>query len=262
MRDQDRRVQHTWSIGWSSLIILPFLVYGMLLGCDQGIESPSNKHSATDVLIEKKDPLTTSFNRNQAHSSSTVMTKIVAYGDSLTAGLGVPTQDTYPAQLQRRLDKAGYRVQVVNAGVSGETSAGGLRRVGWVLKSRPQFVILELGGNDGLRGLDPNETKANLKYIIEQLKEANVTVLLTGIKMPPNLGEDYTKKFANIYPTLAKELNIPLMPFFLEGVATHRTLMQADGIHPTTEGYQIIVEHVFQELVPLLHAKGTHPQEP
>ena len=181
--------------------------------------------------------------------------RIVAFGDSLTAGLVVATEDTYPAQLQRRLDEQGLRYRVINAGVSGDTTAGGLRRVEWVLKSHPDMVILELGGNDGLRGLNVQETKANLERIIQRCREASVTVVLAGMKLPPNYGADYTKAFEAIYPALAKRYRVPLIPFFLDGVAGSASLNQADGIHPTSEGYRIITEKVLEQITPLLHAR-------
>ena len=181
--------------------------------------------------------------------------RIVAFGDSLTAGLGVATEDTYPAQLQRRLDEQGLRYRVINAGVSGDTTAGGVRRVEWVLKSHPDMVILELGGNDGLRGLNVQETKANLERIIQRCQEASVTVVLAGMKLPPNYGADYTKAFEAIYPALAKRYRVPLIPFFLDGVAGSASLNQADGIHPTSEGYRIITEKVLEQITPLLHAR-------
>jgi len=178
--------------------------------------------------------------------------RIVAFGDSLTAGLGVTAEDAYPSQLQRRLDRDGFRYRVINAGVSGDTTAGGVRRVDWVLKSRPQIVILELGGNDGLRGLSLRETKANLERIIQQCQSASVTVVLAGMKLPPNYGAEYTNGFESMYPALAKKYHVVLIPFFLDGVAGSTSLNQADGIHPTAEGYRIIVDKVLETVRPLL----------
>jgi len=178
--------------------------------------------------------------------------RIVAFGNSLTAGLGVPQDQSYPAHLQRMLDAAGYSYRVVNAGVSGETTAGGVRRVSWVLNNKPVIVILELGGNDGLRGLSLHETKANLERIIQQLQQASVTVVLAGMKLPPNYGQDYTAGFEALYQALAKQYRLTLIPFFLDGVAASSSLNQADGIHPTGEGYRLIVEKVFPALEPLL----------
>lgn len=190
-------------------------------------------------------------------SASDTRPRIVAFGDSLTAGLGVQANESYPAQLQRRLNDLRYPYRVINAGVSGDTTAGGLRRVPWILNNKPELVILELGANDGLRGLDVDQVKHNLQQIIEQLRKAGATVILAGMKLPPNYGQDYTTRFEAIYPALAKEYGLPLIPFFLDGVGGASSLNQADGIHPTTEGYEIIVEQVLKVLEPVL-SKHTH----
>lgn len=182
--------------------------------------------------------------------------RIVAFGDSLTAGFGVGGDDAYPAQLQRRLDELDHHYRVVNAGVSGDTTAGGLRRVTWVLAGKPEVVILELGANDGLRGLSLEQTRSNLGSIIHQLRQAGVIVILAGMKLPPNYGHDYTKGFESIYPALAKQYRIPLIPFFLEGVAGSSGLNQADGIHPTKAGYKIVVEQVLKILAPVLRTQA------
>lgn len=181
--------------------------------------------------------------------------RIVAFGNSLTAGLGVTADETYPARLQRRLDGEGLRYRVINAGVSGDTTAGGVRRVDWILKSRPDLVILELGANDGLRGLNLQETKANLERIIQRFQQASVTVILAGMKLPPNYGAEYTKGFEAMYPALAKQYRLTLIPFFLDGVAGSATLNQSDGIHPTGEGYRIIADKVLETVKPLLDAR-------
>lgn len=186
---------------------------------------------------------------------------IVAFGDSLTAGLGVAADDSYPSQLQRRLDAAGYRYRVINAGVSGDTTAGGLRRVEWVLKSRPRLVILELGANDGLRGIDLAQTRTNLEQIIRRLHAAGVTVVLTGMKLPLNYGPEYTERFATIYPDLARAYRLAFLPFFLEGVAAQTALNQADGIHPTDEGYKVVVDHLLPVLEPLLERLDLGPSQ-
>jgi len=178
--------------------------------------------------------------------------RIVAFGNSLTAGLGVPPDQSYPAHLQRTLDTAGYAYRVVNAGVSGDTTAGGVRRVSWVLNNKPVIVILELGGNDGLRGLSLHETQANLERIVHQLQQASVTVVLAGMKLPPNYGQDYTAGFEALYQAIAQRYHLTRIPFFLDGVAGSSSLNQADGIHPTGEGYRLIVEKIFPALEPLL----------
>ncbi|HET9962737.1 MAG TPA: arylesterase [Nitrospiraceae bacterium] len=178
--------------------------------------------------------------------------RIVAFGDSLTAGFGVPPERSYPAQLQAALNSRGYHYEVVNAGVSGETTAGGRRRLPWILKSSPEIVILELGGNDGLRGLSLVDTRANLDAIIRELKHAGVRVVLAGMKLPPNYGEDYTRRFESIYHELADRHGIVLIPFLLEGVGGNGALNQADGIHPTGEGYRIVTDTVMKVILPLL----------
>ena len=179
--------------------------------------------------------------------------KIVAFGNSLTAGAGIPAETSYPSQLQQRLDESGYRFRVINAGVSGDTTAGGLRRVDWVLKSRPQIVILELGANDGLRGLSLDQMHDNLEAIIRRVEAAGAKVILAGMKLPLNYGEEYRSRFEAVYTRLAQaHHNIALMPFFLEGVGAQTKLNQGDGIHPTGEGYRVIVDHLWPVLRPLL----------
>lgn len=178
----------------------------------------------------------------------------MAFGNSLTAGLGVSPEESYPAQLQRRIDGAGIHFRVINAGVSGDTTAGGVRRTAWLLKSKPQIVVLELGGNDGLRGLSLEETKNNLERIIQQFQQASVTVVLAGMKLPPNYGAEYTKEFESIYQSLAKKYGLVFISFFLEGVAGSSALNQADGIHPNGDGNRIIAEHVFETIRPLIEA--------
>ena len=184
--------------------------------------------------------------------------KIVAFGDSLTAGAGIPAEESFPAQLQRRLDQNGYRYRVINAGVSGDTTAGGLRRVEWVLRSRPRLAILELGANDGLRGLPLDQIQHNLDQIIRRLHAAGVTIILAGMKLPLNYGNDYRAGFEAVYEKLAQAHRVTLMPFFLEGVGGNASLNQGDGLHPTREGYRVIVEHLWPVLKPLLdHPSGS-----
>lgn len=185
--------------------------------------------------------------------------RIVAFGDSLTAGLGVGADESYPAQLQRRLDSLGYHYRVINAGVSGDTTAGGLRRVPWILNNKPELVILELGANDGLRGLSVDQARNNLRQIIRQLQEGGTTVVLAGMKLPPNYGHEYTTQFEAMYRMLANECELALIPFFLEGVGGSSSLNQADGIHPTKEGYEIIVDQILKVLTPVLNEQVHKP---
>lgn len=165
---------------------------------------------------------------------------IVAMGNSLTSGLGLVTAEGYPAQLEQMLADRGLDYLVVNAGISGETSSGARARVDWILKLKPQIVILETGANDGLRGIDPTLIEENIDHIIVRLKQENVTVVLAGMQMVTNLGESYVSAFNLLYPRLAAKHQVIFMPFFLQGVATEASLNQADGIHPNTMGYRII----------------------
>jgi acyl-CoA thioesterase-1 len=169
---------------------------------------------------------------------------IVAVGDSLTEGLGVEEEFAYPAVLERKLRDQGYLYKVVNAGISGETSSGTLARINWILTLNPDIVILVIGANDGFRGIDPDLIKTNILKIVKELKNKNVIVVLGAMQIVQNLGKDYTTAFAKIYPEIAQSENIILTPFFLNGVATNRKLNQADGIHPTARGYQVIVDNI------------------
>lgn len=166
---------------------------------------------------------------------------IVAVGDSLTAGLGVAEDESYPALLERQLQDGGLDVRVINAGVSGETTSGTLARIDWVLTLQPDIVILETGANDGLRGIDPGLVRANIRKIIERLEEKNIIVVLAGMRMVWNLGPVYTADFNRIYAEIAEEKRLIFMPFFLEGVASDPALNSEDGIHPNPQGYRIIV---------------------
>ncbi len=177
---------------------------------------------------------------------------IVALGDSLTAGYGIEPEQNYPSQLQRKLDEAGYRYRVMNAGVSGDTSAQGLSRLSVLRELHPEIVIVALGANDGLRGLPIETTRANLEAIIRAVQEDGSKVVLAGMEIPPNYGPDYTRAFRAMFPELAKRYGTALIPFLLEGVGGHAELNQEDGIHPTGEGYRIIVENVWDTLAPLI----------
>lgn len=177
---------------------------------------------------------------------------IVALGDSLTAGLGVAPDETYPARLQARLTREGYAYRVVNAGVSGDTTAGGRRRVDWVLRTGPEIVIVALGANDGLRGQSPQAMRANLDEIVARLRAAGARVLLAGMRLPPNYGVEFTREFADVFPAVARHAQVAFMPFLLDGVAADQRLNQADGIHPTAAGYQMIADRLWPYLRPLL----------
>ncbi len=179
---------------------------------------------------------------------------IMFYGNSITAGYGVSTDQAFPALVQEIIDSLDYPYKVVNAGLSGETSAGGLNRIEWVLRTVPDIFVLELGGNDGLRGLLLSETKRNLAQIIGKVQSVNpeVRVVLAGMEVPPNLGQDYTAEFRGIFRELANEHDVTFIPFLLEGVGGEEELNQSDGIHPNEEGHEIVAETVWQYLAPLL----------
>lgn len=169
---------------------------------------------------------------------------ILALGDSLTAGYGLPAEDSFPSQLEAALARRGIAARVVNGGVSGDTSAGGLSRLDWLLADRPDLVIVELGANDGLRGIDPQVTRRNLDAIVARIKETGAGIVLAGMRAPPNLGAEYDAAFAGLYRELAHKYDVAYYPFFLEGVAANPTLNQEDGIHPTAAGVAVIVENM------------------
>jgi len=177
---------------------------------------------------------------------------ILAFGDSLTAGFGVDAKDSYPARLQRLLEEKGYHYKVVNAGVLGDTTAGGASRINWVLQHEPEIVIIELGANDGLRGLPIYEMRKNLGKIIAACQKKGAKVLLAGMEITPNLGVEYSKEFRESFSLLAKQYKVPLIPFFLENVAARPELTQPDGVHPLNNGYTIVTQTVFQHLEPML----------
>jgi acyl-CoA thioesterase-1 len=181
---------------------------------------------------------------------------LLFFGDSLTAGAGLedPLAQAFPALIERKIHDAGLAWRVVNAGLSGETSAGGLRRVDWILRQRVDLFVLELGGNDGLRGLPPEATRANLQAIIDRVRAKNpaTKIVLAGIAAPPNMGADFTRAFAAIFPELAVKKNVVLISFLLEGVAGRPEYNQPDGIHPTDKGHAIVAETVWKTLRPLL----------
>lgn len=178
--------------------------------------------------------------------------RIVALGDSLTAGYGLAPGEGFPAQLQAALKERGHDVEIVDAGVSGDTSTGGLSRLDWSVPDEADGVIVELGANDALRGIPPDLTRQSLEAIVGRLTERGKAVLLAGMKAPPNMGDDYAGRFDAIYPDLAGEHDIILYPFFLDGVAGNLSLNQPDGIHPTAEGIGVIVEGMLPKVEELI----------
>lgn len=182
--------------------------------------------------------------------------RILVFGDSLSTGYGLSAQEAFPARLQQALCAAGYAAEVINAGVSGDTTAGGLARLDWTLAEKPDLIILELGANDALRGLDPNQTRANLDAMLSRLREAGVKILLAGMLAPRNLGSDYYNRFDAIYPALAQKYRVAFYPFFLEGVAGKVDLNQSDGIHPNAQGVDVIVGGILPTLKGILGSAG------
>ncbi|MFN2438458.1 MAG: GDSL-type esterase/lipase family protein [Chitinophagaceae bacterium] len=191
-----------------------------------------------------------------AETSAPVTKKktIIFFGNSLTAGYGLSPSEAFPAIIQRKIDSLGLPYNVINAGVSGETSSGGTSRIDWILREPVDIFVLELGANDGLRGIPPVETKKNLQAIISKVKAKNPSakLILAGMQIPPNMGQTYATEFRNVFPELAKENGISLIPFVLEGVGGEARFNQQDGIHPTAEGHFIVAENIWRELKALL----------
>lgn len=209
------------------------LILLLLQGC--GEESPSFNASGPEKKVEEKA---------EQKSEESIEGTIVALGDSLTEGLGVEEEFAYPAVLEQKLRKQGYQYRVINAGISGETSSGTLSRINWLLTLKPDIVILVIGANDGFRGIETDLIKSNIRAIVKQLNDNNATVVLGGMQIVQNLGQEYTSAFSEIYPEIARTEDIILMPFFLDGIAAVQGLNQPDGIHPTATGYQVIVDNL------------------
>jgi acyl-CoA thioesterase-1 len=187
-----------------------------------------------------------------AEPTATSRPRVVALGDSLTAGLGLSPDQAWPALVQEMIDEAGLDVEVVNAGVSGDTTAGGLRRLDWALDGDVKVLVLELGANDGLRGLPVEQMRNNLSQIIATARDRDIAVLLCGMEAPPNFGLEYTREFRQVYRDLADQHDVAFVPFFLDGIAGSAALNQADGIHPNEEGTRRVADLVWRSLQPLL----------
>ncbi|MGI9530904.1 arylesterase [Lutimonas sp.] len=202
---------------------------------------------------EEKVPLESTPVKKVSESKSSTKT-ILFFGNSLTAGMGLEVEEAFPALIQQKLDSANLSFNVINAGLSGETTASGENRLSWLLKQKIDVFVLELGANDGLRGIPLDETKKNLQKMIIEVKEHNseVIIVLAGMQIPPNMGVDYVRDFKNIFPDLATENSIELIPFLLQDVAGDSNLNQPDGIHPTAEGQRIVAENVWQVLQKVL----------
>jgi len=209
--------------------------------------------SAGDV--ESEATARTSTSATTQPEGGTPLPRIVFLGDSLTAGLGLPKEQAVPALIQERLDAEGYAYEAVNAGVSGDTAAGGLSRLEWSLEGDVAMLVVELGANDGLRGLPVSQLKENLSEIISRAQLRGVTVILTGMEAPPNYGAAYTSEFRQVFRDLADQHNVAFVPFFLEGVAGIPSLNNADGMHPNSAGAQIVAETVWRVLEPAIETQ-------
>jgi acyl-CoA thioesterase-1 len=225
--------------------LLPMLVLVGVLGCARG-EGP-----ADDSAQRTPRPASSTNTTNQGTSAGT-LPRVVFLGDSLTAGLGIAKDEAVPALIQERLRQEGYDYEVINAGNSGDTSDGGLTRLDWSLAGDVQILVLELGANDGLRGVSPERTRQNLQAIVKTAKDRGISVLLTGMEAPPNYGAAYTNQFRETFRHVAEQENVAFMPFFLDGVAGIPRLNQPDGIHPTPEGARIVADNLWRYLKPLL----------
>jgi len=216
-----------------SSILLMFLMFS----CGENSEKKSEKNNTEEAQTETE-------------TQDSEKGVILFFGNSLTAGMGLEPSEAFPALIQNRLDSLDYDYEVINAGLSGETTASGKNRINWVLNQELDVFVLELGANDGLRGIPLEETRKNLQDIINTVKEKNpdTKIVLAGMQIPPNMGEEYTTEFRNIFPELAEENNLELIPFLLEGVAGDPKLNQQDGIHPTAEGYEIVADNVWSVL--------------
>jgi acyl-CoA thioesterase I len=226
-----------------SIMVLLFFEICIFFGC-----SRAKPTSETSAEHESASPAV-SGNRDDRPV-------IVAFGDSLTSGLGVDPEKNYPARLQEKIDAEGYHYRVVNDGVSGDTTDQGLNRIQSVIDLHPAIVIVELGANDGLRGLPAEATQQNLATMVQRLQSAGAKVVLAGMQVPPNYGPLYTSAFRNIFRDIAKLYRVPLIPFFLDGVGGNAALNQDDGIHPTVDGYEVVVNNVWKVLKPLLRVSS------
>jgi acyl-CoA thioesterase-1 len=229
-------------LGVCLLVVLTSACNGFVFGC--GVERPGDQATPQRAAQTPADP--------PASRTDDDRPKIAILGDSLTAGLGLLDTQSYPHLLQKKIDADGFRYEVINAGVSGDTSAGGLRRLDWVLKEDVRVLIVALGANDGLRGLSASEMKHNVGQIIETARGKNVIVILAGMEAPPNYGAEYASSFRQAYRDLAVQYRVVFIPFLLDKVAGQATLNQADGIHPNPQGAEIVADTVWNVLKPLL----------
>ncbi len=231
------RFQNMFKLNQFKLVLLLTLSLGLFFSCNSSQKKEDSQNDQTEIN-EKTD------------SNKTIL----FFGNSITAGYGIDKDEAFAGLIQAKIDSLGLGYKVINGGLSGETTASGLNRIDWFLEEKPDIFVLELGANDGLRGIDLSETQKNLEKIIEVVKGKypETKVVLAGMQIPPNMGKEYTSTFKTIFPEIAREKEVTLIPFLLEGVAGNPQLNQADGIHPTKEGHRIIAKTVWEYLQPLL----------
>ena len=244
------------SLSKSLIMVAALSVAVVVSGCQKEPETNTAEDSAQATSTQNNSTQTNEAQTTQSEQTTTSTEQqqapltILALGDSLTEGLGVDNDDNYPAQLEARLKELGYKdVKVVNSGLSGETSTGLVNRLDWVLQTKPDITILTVGANDAIRGIDVATVEANIRIAVKRLQDGGSEVILGGMQIYDNLGSDYVESFAAIYPRVAKDMNVTLIPFFLDGVGGDPKLNQADAIHPTKEGYTIIVD---DNILPIL----------
>lgn len=252
---------------FKSARILSFVLLGLLVASCSNQESPAGATadaSTSDTQLTETSPngagdVSGTENSETPAATAQEAKSILIFGDSITAGYGLEESQAFPAVIQEKIDDLGWKYNVINGGLSGDTSAGGLRRINWMLRAPVDILVLELGGNDGLRGTPPTATKQNLQAIIDAVKAENpkVEVILAGMQIPPNLGMEYTNQFKNVFPSLASENDALLIPFLLENVGGIPELNLPDGIHPTAEGHKIVANNVWAVLEPLLRSMNS-----
>jgi acyl-CoA thioesterase-1 len=231
----------------SVFVVVSSVAASLMMACSAPANSPPAVVNATQQAPASQAP------------KVSIKPRIVVLGDSLTAGLGLPVADSYPSLLQQRVNASGFDYEVVNAGVSGDTSAGGLSRLDWALEGDVRVLIVALGGNDALRALPADELKQNLSRIIERAQARHIDVVLAGMEAPPNFGRDYIVTFHQVYPSLVSQYHVAFLPFLLDGVAGDVVLNQRDGIHPTAQGARIVADNVWTVLKPLLERQKRQP---
>jgi acyl-CoA thioesterase I len=239
-------------------LVAAFGVCALACGSTRGDDRDEARPGAARAASATSSPAPA----RQAPETVSSRPRIVALGDSLTAGLGIPSASAYPALLERRLKEHGMDYEVVNAGISGDTSAGGLERLDWALQGDVRVLVVALGANDGLRGLPLEQLRGNLSQIIERAQRRGIAVVLAGMEAPPNYGRDYISGFHKVYPELAAQYHVAFVPFLLQKVAGSASLNQNDGIHPTPEGARIVADNVWEVLKPIAEAQMTQRGRP